>query len=170
MTTPLIMLLLMTAPYTLARGLALLRNRTFDGSAPATVGLGLLFIFTGIGHFTQTAPMTQMLPDWVPARTPLVYVTGILEFAIALAFFVPRTRRLAGGLAAIVLVVFFPANIYAAIQHVPMGGHAWGPVYLLIRAPLQAAILAWVYWFTLRPRPMAGESLEDRIPNSARGE
>jgi hypothetical protein len=31
-----------------------------------------------------------------------------------------------------------------------MGGHAWGPVYLLLRAPLQLAILLWVYWFTLR--------------------
>jgi hypothetical protein len=31
-----------------------------------------------------------------------------------------------------------------------MGGHAWGPVYLLVRAPLQLAILTWAYWFTLR--------------------
>jgi hypothetical protein len=31
-----------------------------------------------------------------------------------------------------------------------MGGHAWGPVYLLIRAPLQAIIVFWVYWFTIR--------------------
>jgi hypothetical protein len=31
-----------------------------------------------------------------------------------------------------------------------MGGHEWGPVYLLIRAPLQAIIVFWVYWFTIR--------------------
>jgi len=49
-----------------------------------------------------------------------------------------------------VLVLFFPANIYAAINHIPMGGHARGPVYLLIRAPLQVIILSWVYWFTIR--------------------
>jgi hypothetical protein len=30
------------------------------------------------------------------------------------------------------------------------GGHAWEPVYLLIRAQLQAIILGWVYWFTIR--------------------
>jgi hypothetical protein len=24
-----------------------------------------------------------------------------------------------------------------------MGGHAWGPVYLLVRAPLQAVIAGW---------------------------
>ena len=31
-----------------------------------------------------------------------------------------------------------------------MGGHAWGPVYLWLRAPLQLALLAWVAWFTIR--------------------
>jgi len=31
-----------------------------------------------------------------------------------------------------------------------MGGHAWGPAYLLIRAPLQLLILGWVYYFVLR--------------------
>ena len=48
------------------------------------------------------------------------------------------------------LVLFFPANIFAAINQVPMGGHTWGPVYLFIRAPLQIIILFWVYWFTMR--------------------
>ena len=48
------------------------------------------------------------------------------------------------------LVAFFPANIYAALNHVPMGGHAWGPVYLLVRAPVQLIILAWTYVFVIR--------------------
>jgi uncharacterized membrane protein len=98
--------------------------------------------------------MAQMLPPWVPAPVALVYLTGVLEFALAIGFIIPETRRSAGWMAAAVLVLFFPANIYAAINHIPMGGHAWGPVYLLLRAPLQLAILLWVYWFTLhRPEP-----------------
>jgi uncharacterized membrane protein len=140
MITPLIMLALMVSPW------LALRSRT-----AGAFGLGILFIFTGVGHFIQTEPMAQMLPEFVPARVPLVYLTGLLEFAVAAGFFVPQTRRLAGWVAAAVLVLFFPANIYSAFAHVPMGGHAWGPVYLLIRAPLQAAIVAWVWWFTLRP-------------------
>lgn len=137
------MLALMAGPW--------LARRT---DAAAAIGLGLLFLFTASGHFLQTEAMAQMLPPWVPARETLVYLTGVLEFAIALAFFIPETRRSAGWLAAAVLVVFFPANIYAALNHVPMGGHAWGPVYLLVRAPLQLAILTWIYWFTLRPLPV----------------
>jgi uncharacterized membrane protein len=139
MITPLIMLALMISPW------LALRTR-----AAGAIGLGILFIFTGVGHFIQTEAMAQMLPGFVPFRVPLVYLTGLLEFAIAAGFFFPTTRRLAGWAAAGVLLLFFPANIYAAFAHVPMGGHAWGPAYLLIRAPLQAAIVAWVWWFTLR--------------------
>jgi uncharacterized membrane protein len=150
MTTPIIMLALMMAPYLAVLIAAAITHRDADFRAAAAIGLGLLFVFTGIGHFTQTEAMVQMLPPWVPERKALVYLTGGLEFAIALGFFVRRSRRFTGWVAAVVLVAFFPANIYAAANHVPMGGHAWGPVYLLIRAPLQIAILVWVYWFTIR--------------------
>ncbi|HSA71267.1 MAG TPA: hypothetical protein VLD15_01055 [Burkholderiales bacterium] len=144
MTTPIIMLALMAGPW--------LVLRTRDAAA---IGLALLFLFTGSGHFLQTGLMAEMLPPWVPARVALVYLTGVLEFALAIGFFIPETRRSAGWMAAAVLILFFPANIYAAINHVPMGGHAWGPVYLLVRAPLQIVILAWVYWFSIRRSPSA---------------
>jgi uncharacterized membrane protein len=152
MTTPIIMLLIMTAPYLVARIASTVTRRHYDARGAAAIGLGILFIFTGIGHFIQTEPMAQMLPPWVPERTLLVYLTGGLEFVIAVGFIVPEYRHLAGKVAAAVLVLFFPANIYAAINHIPMGGHAWGPVYLLIRAPVQIIILGWVYWFTIRHR------------------
>ena len=157
MTTPLLMLLLMTAPYLLVRLHSALTRRSTDARSSAAVGLGLLFLFTASGHFVQTEAMASMLPPWVPARIELVYLTGFLEIAIALGFMLPAHRSHAGWLAAAVLVAFFPANVYAAFEHVPMGGHAWGPVYLWIRAPLQLAILAWVYWFTIRsdrPSPL----------------
>ena len=77
-------------------------------------------------------------------------LTGVLELVIAAGFLFRRFRRSTGWIAATMLVLFFPANVYAAIHHVPQGGHAWGPVYLLIRAPLQVTIFLWVYWFTIK--------------------
>lgn len=150
MTTPIIMLVLLTLPYLAARVWSTVTQRDFNVRGAAAIGSGILFIFTGVGHFIQTEPMARMLPPWVPQRIALVYLTGILELAIAVGFFMPKSRRFTGWITAAMLLLFFPVNIYAAVNHVPMGGHAWGPVYLLIRAPLQAAILLWVYWFTIR--------------------
>jgi uncharacterized membrane protein len=151
MTTPIVMLILLMGPFVMVRLVSAITGRSFNARGAAAVGLGILFVFTGLGHFAQAEPMAQMLPPWVPARVPLIYLTGLLEFAAAAGFFLEDTRRLTGWVAAAILLLFFPLNVYAAINHVPMGGHEWGPAYLLIRAPLQIIILLWVYWFTIRP-------------------
>lgn len=144
------MLILLVAPYGVLRLVQLLTERDFDIYSAGAIGLTLLFLLTGMGHFTDTDSMAQMLPSWVPARFAIIYLTGVLEFVIAIGFLFSRFRRLTGWITATMLVLFFPANIYAAIYHVPQGGHAWGLVYLLIRAPLQLIIFLWVYWFTIR--------------------
>jgi uncharacterized membrane protein len=159
MTTPIVMLVLMMAPYLILRALSVVTHRDFNAESAAAIGLSILFIFTGMGHFAETEAMAQMLPPWVPERVLLVYLTGVLELAIAAGFLMRKSRRVTGWVATAVLVLFFPVNIYAAINHVPMGGHAWGPVYLLIRAPLQVIILFWIYWFTIR-RPNHGKGKE----------
>ncbi|MDA1213648.1 MAG: hypothetical protein O2955_14120 [Planctomycetota bacterium] len=151
MTTPIIMLAMMVAPFSIACIWCQITRREVDLRTAAAVGLTVLFIFTGVGHFIQTEPMSQMLPSWVPERVLLVYLTGALEFTLAVGFMIRRLRPLTGWVAATILVLFFPANIYAALNQIPMGGHEWGPLYLLIRAPLQLAILLWVYWFTIKP-------------------
>lgn len=146
MLTPVLMILILVLPYLAQR----MRGQS-DLRPAAATGLGLLFLFTASGHFLQTGPMAQMLPPWVPQREWLVYATGVLEIAIAIALFSARTRTLAAWAAAAVLVGFFPANVYAAFEHAPMGGHAWGPVYLLVRAPLQLFILWWIWRMVLWP-------------------
>lgn len=113
-----------------------------------------MFVFAGVGHFARTEPMLEMLPPWVPYRIALIYLTGIVEFVLAAALLLPRFRRLAGWVCISVLVLFFPANIYAAFNQVGMGGHLWGPVYLWVRAPLQLILIGWAYWFVVRKRSL----------------
>jgi uncharacterized membrane protein len=149
MTTPLIMLAILLLPLLAA---ALLRSlgRQANLDSAGVVGLVLLYLFTASGHFAATQAMADMLPPFVPARVLLVYLTGVWEIALALGIALPATRRLAGLAAIATLVLFFPANVYAAVAQVGMGGHAWGPSYLLIRAPLQALLVAWTWWYAVR--------------------
>jgi uncharacterized membrane protein len=150
MTTPLIMLAILLVPLPVVGALRSLGRQASLRSA-GVVGLVLLYLFTASGHFAATEAMAEMLPPFVPARVPLVYLTGVWEIALAAGIALAATRRLAGLAAIATLILFFPVNVYAAFAEVGMGGHAWGPVYLWVRAPLQALLVAWTWWFTLRP-------------------
>ena len=126
----------------------------------AVLGVCLVFLFTGVGHFIKTEPMAQMLPGFVPLRTLLVIATGVLELLLALLILVPAARRAVGMGLIVMLVLFLPVNVFAAIERVPMGGHAWGPWYLAVRLPLQALLVGWIYysavWPNHRPEPPDG--------------
>ena len=114
------------------------------------IGLALVFLFTGLGHFIQPAAMAQMLPPWVPERVAIIYLTGGIELAAAAGLLVPGLWRTAGVCLIVFLILALPANVYAAINRVEMGGHGIGPAYLLVRAPLQLILIGWTYWFTVR--------------------
>jgi uncharacterized membrane protein len=111
----------------------------------ASVGLAMAFAYFALGHFVVTNDLAAMLPAWFPHRVLLVYLTGIPEIVIALALLNERSRRWAGLGAALLLVLFFPVNVYAAVNHLGPDG-AQGVSYLWIRAPLQAFLIAWTLW------------------------
>ena len=149
MTTPVIILSLLIAPVAL---FAVVRRPTNRGSfrSAAVFGLSLVFLFTGVGHFIRTESMALMIPPRVPDRELLIYLGGVLEILAALALLVPSFRRATGLFLMAFLVAVLPLNIYAAWEQIPMGGHEWGPVYLLVRVPLQAVLFLWAYWFAVR--------------------
>lgn len=117
----------------------------------ACIGLGLAFCFFALGHFFVTDDLVDMLPQWLPQRSLIIYATGCLEALIALGLFTDRWRRPAGIAAAVLLVLFFPANVYAVLNHTGVGAHQLGPSYLWVRAPLQVFLLAWALWPVVWP-------------------
>jgi uncharacterized membrane protein len=56
--------------------------------------------------------------------------------------------KLTGVCLIVMLVAILPANIYSAIHRIPFGGHEIGPIYLLVRVPIQIFVIAWTYWAT----------------------
>lgn len=153
MLTILIIIVITTAPWGMALLLHKLSGPKILSSSAAIWGLGLAFFFFALGHFVQTEGMINLLPPFVPFRKELVWLTGLLEIAIAIMLLLPATRRLGAAAAFSVLILFFPANVYGAMNAVEFGGHAYGTAYLLVRLPLQIFLLFWTYWFGLRRLP-----------------
>lgn len=143
MITPLIILTLLIGPgllVWLASPSAGIHAWTANKRA---LGLALCFVFFGIGHFAQTDGMMAMLPEFVPARRELVWLTGVGEWLVALGLLIVRFRSIAVLAALAMLIGFFPVNVWAAWQETGLGGHQWGLEYLWIRAPLQAVLILW---------------------------
>ena len=111
----------------------------------ARVGLTALLLVTSSAHFMRAESMAEMLPAWVPLRVTLVHATGVLEVLAAIGIWVPAVSGLVGAGLVVMLVLFLPANVYAAFNHVPFGGHGNGPLYLVVRVPFQALVIGWTW-------------------------
>ncbi|HXE81104.1 MAG TPA: DoxX family protein [Vicinamibacterales bacterium] len=125
-------------------------ERRFGAARRGQISLALVFLFTGLGHFVRTAAMAEMLPPWTPGRTLVIWISGLVEWLLAIGLLIPRWARPAGVAAMVFLVLVFPGNVYAAINRVEFGGHGAGPIYLLVRAPFQLLLIWWAYWFAVR--------------------
>ena len=150
MITPIIILILLSSPLLVMWVIGKIKGTNINKRKYAFWGLGAAFVFFSIGHFVKTDGMIEMLPSWVPFRLELIYATGVLEVFVGISLFISRLQRKAAFLAIVILVVFFPANIYAAMYGIGLGGHQWGPVYLLVRAPLQIILIAWAYCLCIK--------------------
>ena len=114
----------------------------------------LWFLIGGIAHFAATETEMRIVPPSLPWPHAVVLVSGALELLGAFGILWPRTRRLAGiGLFALTIAVT-PANIYM-LQHAELFGI---PTWLLVlRLPLQVALLALIAWATILPGRRAAQ-------------
>lgn len=107
------------------------------------LGLALVLFTTGTAHFVQADGMMKLLPPWVPLANELILLTGVLEIAAAVGLLVERMAGPTARCLILFFIVVFPANIWAAFNHVDYGGHSLGPAYLLVRGPLQVLLIVW---------------------------
>lgn len=110
--------------------------------------LALLLIAAGVLHFLNTPFYVRIVPPYLPFPRALVYISGMFEILGGVGVLIPRFRRWAGyGLIALLIAVF-PANIHMAVNYERIAGLDLDPLLLWLRLPLQAMLLAWVWWCT----------------------
>ena len=80
------------------------------------VGLAAMFVMTGVAHFVNPLrrDMIAIVPPRLPAAGMLVTITGVLELLGAAGLLYPPTRVAAAVCLFVLMLVMFPANIYAA--------------------------------------------------------
>jgi uncharacterized membrane protein len=110
--------------------------------------LTVAMVGAGLNHFRDADTYIAMMPDVLPAKAALVYLSGVAEILGGLGLILPATRKLAAwGLIAL-LVAVFPANVNMALNELPLGGSSVPTWALWARLPMQLVFIAWAYWFT----------------------
>ncbi|HCS19700.1 MAG TPA: hypothetical protein DIW47_03905 [Bacteroidetes bacterium] len=125
----------------------------YDFAYAGRTALSAMLLFTAIGHFAYTEGMAMMLPEFIPFKTEVVYMTGVIEIVAAIGLFIPNFRIITGWLLILFFILILPANIYAALKHIDYqqaNFNGNGPVYLWFRVPLQILFIVWTYIFAIK--------------------
>ena len=128
-------------------------TRAFDYSLSGRMAMSCMLVLTAIGHFAITEGMAMMMPDFIPFKKELVYLTGLIEIAAAFGLLFFRLQHITAWLLIIFFILILPANINAALKNLDYqtgssAGHGAG--YLWFRVPLQVLFIGWTYFFGIR--------------------
>ena len=123
-------------------------TKTFDYPLSGRIAMAVMLTFTAIGHFAFTKGMAMMLPDFIPFKTKVIYLTGIIEILAAAGLLISGINVWAGWALTVFFILLLPGNIKAAIRHIDYEKGTFdgkGPHYLWFRIPLQILFIVWTY-------------------------
>ena len=127
--------------------------KTFDYPFSGRIAMAVMLVFTAIGHFVFTKGITMMLPDFIPFKTEVIYLTGIIEIIAAVGLLIPSLRVWTGWALILFFILLLPGNIKAAVDHIDYQKATFdgnGPAYLWFRIPLQILFIVWTYLSAIR--------------------
>jgi uncharacterized membrane protein len=147
---PLIVLL---STFAIALFVLKLTKGAFEYALSGRIAMAAMLLFTAIGHFAFTKGMAAMLPDFIPAKTEVVILTGVLEIFLSIGLLLPNYRHTIAWVLIIFLILILPANIKAAIENINYQtgeSNGEGLNYLWFRIPLQVFFLLWTYLTSIK--------------------
>lgn len=102
----------------------------------------------GVAHLVSTDAFLGQTPDFLPFRREIVWASGLIEIAFAVALvLLPGRRRTVGRLLAAFYVAIFPGNVYQAVA----GTSSFGldtPAERWTRLLFQPVLVALALWAT----------------------
>lgn len=156
---PLIVLL---ASFIVATIVIRLIKNEYDFAFSARIAMCIMLCFTAVGHFAFTKGMSMMIPPFVPFKSSIVLLTGVLEIVMGIGLLIPRFQVLSGWALIAFLVLMLPGNVYAAMHNIDFEkGTFNGPglSYLWFRIPLQWFFIGWLYLSAIKSTHIVNETI-----------
>ena len=152
------LLIILIAVSSISAVISRIKSGNWNLKFAGNVAMFLMLCFTALGHILFVPGMSMMIPPFIPFKTAMVYITGLVEIILGLALLFPSFRQVAGWSLIIFFVLILPANVYQALHHIDLqkGDYSGkGPEYLWFRIPLQIFLIGWVWYFSIRKRSVS---------------
>lgn len=104
--------------------------------------LALFLIYAGVQHFLKPAFYEPFVPAFLPAKTMIVYGSGVIEILLGVMMLIPKYTKLGATGIMWLMIVFLPIHIWDVFSENPSIGSRNAA---LIRLPIQFLLIAWAY-------------------------
>lgn len=109
--------------------------------------MAVMFIVAGLNHFLHPKIYLRIIPQYVPYPKMVNYISGFAEILFGFLLFFSSTLVCAAWAIIALLIAFFPTHLYMLTnKKASFGLPVW---LLLLRLPLQLALIFWAYQYTL---------------------
>ncbi|AKP53903.1 DoxX family protein [Cyclobacterium amurskyense] len=106
--------------------------------------MAIFYMTVGVMHFVKPALFTSIIPPFIPKRKLVNKLVGSIEVGLGFGLIFEPVRIVAAYGIILLLIAVFPANLYM-YQRKHLGIPKW---LLLIRLPMQLALIGWAYLYT----------------------
>lgn len=106
------------------------------------VVLALFMIYAGVQHFLKPVFYEPFVPDFLPGKTMIVYISGVVELALGVLLLIPKYTKIAATGIIILMLLFLPIHVWDVFSETPAIGSNNAA---LIRLPFQFLFIAWAY-------------------------
>ena len=111
--------------------------------------LSALYILIGLKHFQDPNYFIGIIPDFIPLKELVCYLTGLMEIVGGVMLLIPKYRKNGAHLLILLLIIVFPSNIYLYISEIPREVISITKHQALVRMPFQFPLILLAYWHSL---------------------
>lgn len=107
--------------------------------------MAAIYIFAGLMHFIKPKVYLRIMPRYLPFHKALVLLSGLTEIVLGIGLFFEATKNIAIYGIITMLAIFLLVHFYMLSSE--KAGAGFPKWVLLLRLPLQFALMFWAYWY-----------------------
>ena len=114
--------------------------------------LAAFFVLAGVNHFRMPDFYTNIMPDYLPVHTLLVYLSGVTEIVAGAMLAIPPLSRWGAWFIIAHLAAFFSVHFWMIQEKERYVTDDVTIELLWLRIVVQVLFIVWAYWFTTESR------------------